>query len=260
MMKNKGLKLIAAFALIVLMLGSVACGRLVWVSDSSTEQPSNQTEAPIVPENDTQEPEKETPEPESPIKKNGKAVSSAEQLSMYDIVTFGSYVQSEMGSETPIEWIVIKISGNKVRLMSKYCLDSHRYHSKKDEMVEFKDSELYRWLNKEFKKDAFSEEERQMLTDGITLLDRTEVMKLPKEYRKATATEYAIEVSDFNVKKDFWWLGESCEDPVDEWNEETWDYEDCYCAYAMKGDGTDIWSFAMTFHGKGVRPVVTIQF
>ena len=267
MKKNTGLKMIAVAALAVLLLGSVAClpgGRLEWVTDTPApaQEPTEPKEDTTEPIGQPTEPKEDTTESteESPVRKSGKSVLSAKELSLYDVVTFGRYIQTEMGSETPIEWYVIRIDGNKVRLMSKYCLDSCRYHSGKFDMVEFEDSELYRWLNKEFKKDAFSDEERQMLTNGVTLLNRSEAKKLPLEYRKAKATEYAIEVRGFNEKKDFWWLGESCEDPAYEWDDETWDYVECYCAYAMKGDGEDIWSFAMTFHGKGVRPVITIQF
>ena len=277
MKKHTGLKLIAVAALAVLLLGSVACfpgGRLVWVTDTpaSAQEPTEPTggitepiEQPTEPTGDTNEPIEQPTDPadeteESPVRKSGKSVLSAKELSLYDVVSFGRYIQTEMGSETPIEWYVIKIDGNKVRLMSKYCLDSCRYHSGKVDMVEFEDSELYRWLNKEFKKDAFSDEESRMLTNGVTLLDRSEANKLPMECRKAKATEYAIEVRGFNEKKDFWWLGESCEDPAYVWDENTWEYLECYCAYAMKGNGEDIWSFDMTFHGKGVRPVITIQF
>ena len=232
------------------------------------EPPAQEPATPEPPTPEPPTPEPPTPEPPAPepptqeslVKKNGKPVFSADELSLYDVVTFGRYPQTEYGSETPIEWYVIKIDGNKVRRLSRYCLDSRQYHHSIVKRVEFENSDLYKWLNNEFKNEAFSEEERLMLSRSVTLLNQSEVMKLPKDLRGADATEYAVKVCEFNEEKSFWWLGETADNVDYVWDYNTWEYKERHYAWAMKGDGSDIWYFVVDFHHKGVRPAITIQF
>ena len=200
-----------------------------------------------------------TPQTEAPaalIRKNGKAVYSADALSQFDVVTFGRYPQSSMGDTAPIEWYVVQIDGNKVQLISRYCLDSRPFHGK-NKKVSFRSSDLYQWLNDEFKRSAFTEEERSMLAREILLPEKGEVLKiLPQDYRKATGTDYAIS-HGFDTRNNVWWLGEFSRTTYTYGTIETTEHN---CAYAVIGDGSDVWDYQVDFHGKGVRPLIVIQF
>ena len=55
---------------------------------------------------------------ESPVKKNGQAVSSADELRVYDVVTFGSYPLRSFSDYAGIEWVVLSKSENRVTLLS----------------------------------------------------------------------------------------------------------------------------------------------
>ncbi len=48
------------------------------------------------------------------------------ELKKGDYFKFGSYYQENSSKKTPIEWLVLKKSGNKVLLISRYGLDCKR--------------------------------------------------------------------------------------------------------------------------------------
>lgn len=257
-----GAALLSAIAFIMFFVVKDRCSFSEEVSESRTEPPVIlPTEPPTEPAV-TNPPATDpptplpTPEPVSPVKKNGKSVYAAGDLFEFDVVTFGNYPQTGTGAEAPIEWYVVRIEGNKVMLLSRYCLDSLQFHQKNEEIT-FRNSDLYRWLNSEFKRDAFSDEERVMLAREITLPDRAEAFRLlPEAYRCTTGTEYAI-AHGFDVKNNLWWLGEfyGTTYTYGEWN-----VAEHHCAYAMIADGSDAWYYQVDFHGKGVRPMIVIQF
>lgn len=77
-------------------------------------------------------------------------------------IKFGSYPQQEEDSKEPIEWLILEMEGNEALLISRYGLDCKMYHHNKTDMV-WEKSDLRRWLNDDFLKNAFSEEERQRI-------------------------------------------------------------------------------------------------
>ena len=190
------------------------------------------------------------------VKKNGRSIGSASELSLYDVVTFGEYAQTALGTVKPIEWYVTKIDGDKVQLLSRYCLDSKEYHSYCRAMY-FEQSDLCQWLNGAFKNAAFSAEEQRMLYNGVTLPDSSEAMALPQTYRAATGTEYAIKVCGYNAAANHWWLS----DPA-EFYDVTWDdsyYRARECALTMNYNGSQIRIFPLNYHHKGVRPMIVVR-
>lgn len=195
------------------------------------------------------------PESQYPVFKNGRRVTSASELSRFDRVTFGNYPQTSMGFDAPIEWYVINVEGNKVQLLSVYCLDSMPFHNKNEE-VRFKSSDLYRWLNGSFRERAFNADEQAMLAREILLPNKAEAFKLPQSYRAATGTDHAIS-QGYNDKQNIWWLGD---DSKVTYSYDYWDVAENYCALAMIADGSDAWEFKVTFNGKGIRPMIVIQF
>lgn len=261
-----GAALLAAIAFAAVYFARSGCDPAEPSPTSKTEPPTSapviaETEPPEQPvaENPT-ETEPPTPpptqEPTSPVRKDGKQVFSADALSPFDVVTFGRYPQSSLGDEAPIEWYVVQVDGNKAQLISRYCLDSLQFHGKNEE-ISFRNSSLFQWLNAEFKNRAFSAEERTMLAREILLPDKAEVFRLlPETYRRATGTDYAV-ANGYEDLKNIWWLGEFSRTT---YTYDAWDVTEHNCAFAVIGDGSDVWDFQVDFRGKGVRPMIIIQF
>ena len=87
------------------------------------------------------------------------------------IIPFGSYPQNENAHRVPIEWIVLDVKkpsltnrlfhGYKIEalLISRYGLDFKMYNNNEPNILTWKDCDLRKWLNNDFIKTAFSEEE-----------------------------------------------------------------------------------------------------
>ena len=200
-----------------------------------------------------------TPAPDHPLKKNGRAVASASELSLYDVVTFGNYPQTSMGSEKPIQWYVVEKEGNKVTLLSVYALDSRKFHNKNEE-VTFLGSDIFKWLNDDFKYRAFNDEETAVMASPVSLMGKEDAMRLPLTYRKTTSTDYAIS-QGADAKRCLWWVGDFSKtyEFVEYYGWWWYDTSLANCAYCVHDDG-DIWEYQVNFSGKAVRPMIVIQF
>lgn len=190
------------------------------------------------------------------LKRNGTEVTSASSLSLYDVVTFGKYPQSAYGQSADIEWIVVGFDGdNRVKLLSRYCLDMRQYNS--DELkVSWTSTSLYAWLNSAFKSAAFSSEEQSRLA-CITLPTVEEAQNLPISYRRAINTAYAIGHGADSLNC-IWWLSDRGErvERVDL----TGDKHYYYCASVVQGNGEILTAgFQANFNGKSVRPLITVD-
>lgn len=145
------------------------------------------------------------------IKSKGK---KSGQLKAGDIYTFGSYEQDNKKSngKEPIEWIVLKKSGNNYLLISKYTLDGREYDKRWG--ITYDKSSLRKWLNTTFIQKAFSSAQRKKILrktvkaeknpdygtpagrntkDKIFLLSITEARKYfkSKSARACKTTKYA---------------------------------------------------------------------
>lgn len=80
-----------------------------------------------------------------------------------DYIKFGSYPQRDDATKTPIEWLVLNVSGNEAFLVSRYGLDCKRYHNSSARDVTWKTCDLRKWLNNDFLKEAFSADEKQRI-------------------------------------------------------------------------------------------------
>ena len=76
------------------------------------------------------------------------------QKGIGEIIEFGTY-QNET-----IRWRVIDKSGDKKLLISEQPIDCKSYHSEK-QYITWEECDLRKWLNEEFIKEAFSEEEQK---------------------------------------------------------------------------------------------------
>ena len=80
---------------------------------------------------------------------------------MVFFLTFGSCTQNSSDKE-PIEWQVLEVNGNKALLVSRYGLDCKPYHHEQVDIT-WEDCDLRKWLNNDFLKTAFSEEEQERI-------------------------------------------------------------------------------------------------
>ena len=203
--------------------------------------------------------EQQTQEAFYPVKKNGKSVTSASELSLYDVVTFGNYPQTSLGVEKPIRWYVVRKEDNKVTLLSVYALDSRQFHNK-NEQVTFLGSDIFKWLNEDFRNRAFSDEETAVMASPVSLMGKDDAMNLPLTYRKASSTEYAIS-QGADAKRCLWWVGDFSKtyEFVEYYGWWWYDTSLANCAYCVHDDG-QIWEYQVNFSGKAVRPMVIVQF
>ncbi len=208
-------------------------------------------------------------------------------------ILFGSYPQGPNGELAPIEWRVIDSCLNSALLVSKYALDVRRFDipgdgeqkgdkqsggkrrgrkssgNKTVEEVPFDGnlmwgfSDMRRWLNREFLKIAFTEEERRVISFystenpyDIEIEDEAFVPSLSEaeEYSlgKCMATDYVAAMGKDCVAEDKscrWWLRSHSK------------HADPYTAVTVNHDGkieysgADIGSVELA-----VRPAIVVNF
>ena len=76
-------------------------------------------------------------------------------------ITYGRYFQDSDNAKSPIEWLVLDVKGNEALLISRYGLDCKQYHS--GGSITWEDCDLRKWLNSDFLKSAFSNEESERI-------------------------------------------------------------------------------------------------
>ncbi len=126
-----------------------------------------------------------------------------------DHITFGSYPQKKGGRPEPIEWLVLNVHEGKAIIVSAFGLDVIPYNEVRSN-VAWKDSTLRQWLNVEFYRLAFSENERLFISsshlrnhldirgedtdDRVFLPSLIEAEKLLRkpEIRRTMPTKYAV--------------------------------------------------------------------
>ena len=77
------------------------------------------------------------------------------------VVVFGQYEQDNniQNGKEPVEWIVLRVEGTRALLLSRYALDTQRFHSEWVK-ISWKDCSLRRWLNSTFYNECFNETQR----------------------------------------------------------------------------------------------------
>jgi serine/threonine protein kinase len=79
------------------------------------------------------------------------------------IIPFGAYPQDNDSFRTSIEWLVLDVKGNEALLISRYGLDCKQYHKYAYDDITWEDCDLRKWLNSDFLKSAFSNEESERI-------------------------------------------------------------------------------------------------
>ena len=93
--------------------------------------------------------------------------------SVGDIVLYGAYEQDNntLNGKEDLEWIVLAKKGDKVLLLSRYCLDCQKYNSSYRK-VTWEKCTLRSWLNRTFLKNAFSADERAKISTTRVSADK----------------------------------------------------------------------------------------
>ncbi len=152
----------------------------------------------------------------------GTALKRTPSVKVKDIVTFGKYEQDNNkrnGTES-IQWIVLDVQDDRALLLSRYALDSVRYHSSYVD-VDWEDCTLRSWLNDTFLYEAFSADERRRIlptnngygysstSDSVFLLSVGEIYSYLPSARERTCslTSYAISMGavERNGVAQWWW-------------------------------------------------------
>lgn len=143
------------------------------------------------------------------------------------ITVFGSYPSENGKKPMPIQWSILAREGSKALLLSTHGLDVKPYN-KKDAAVTWETCTLRKWLNEDFFKTAFSEEEKSKIQlshlkntenpeyhtpggndtdDRIFLLSASEAEQylVPFE-RQLVKTTYAFNINNFTGIQCDWWL------------------------------------------------------
>lgn len=97
--------------------------------------------------------------------------ASASGYEAGEIITFGTYEQDNLlynGAEE-IEWIILEVQPDRLLLLSRYALDSERYHYRK-ESVTWDTCSVRDWLNDTFYWEAFTRSERECILSSRTSL------------------------------------------------------------------------------------------
>ncbi len=92
------------------------------------------------------------------------AVSAGSAVAVGDVCFFGVYEQDNdlNDGKEPIEWLVLDIEGDKALLLSKYGLDAKPYNATYAD-VTWETCTLRAWLNDDFLKTAFTEDEQKAI-------------------------------------------------------------------------------------------------
>lgn len=81
----------------------------------------------------------------------------------YQYVTFGTYPTDADGTVRPILWRVLRSADGEAYMMTEYILFASPVHEDYDHYPGWEGSDLFAYLNNEFKQDAFSPAEQQAL-------------------------------------------------------------------------------------------------
>ncbi len=92
----------------------------------------------------------------------GTSHSATHELRVGEYITFGRYPQNDGKIKEPIEWIVLEVKGNEALLISRYGLDFYHWCGGCNYST-WQDSALRKWLNNDFLKTAFSNDELRMI-------------------------------------------------------------------------------------------------
>ena len=194
-----------------------------------------------------------------------------------DIITFGRYQKGDTPYDVSgIEWHVLDKENDLILILSKYALDCKKYNDVCKE-VTWEDCTLRKWLNSQFIRDAFTDDEEELIAtvtlenesnsgygthggndtqDKVFLLSFKEINRYFHNYnsKKCVPTCYAIYrgvwTSNIKTKDDeqtCWW-----------WLRSPGDYQDCAGRVHDFG-GVIYYGGKVDLDNGGVRPAMWLN-
>lgn len=88
------------------------------------------------------------------------------RVNVGEYLKFGCYPQNDENQKEPIEWLVLEIKENKALLISCYGLDYKQYHHE-NAGITWEECNIRKWLNNDFFKMAFLDEEQQRIIVSV---------------------------------------------------------------------------------------------
>ena len=134
----------------------------------------------------------------------GDAMTVLDDVKVGDYVFFGRYDQGFTAGDEKIEWLVVDKKDGKALLISRYalasdCYDAEMSVSGKDHL-NWQNSNAREWLNTDFYKSAFSDEEKALIVCGANGVSDDNVFLLSEsdaiEYFNGKAVQKEYSVSD----------------------------------------------------------------
>lgn len=86
-------------------------------------------------------------------------IDKRKDIEKWESVKFGKYYINDSNIKDDIEWLVLEKNGNEALLLSKYLLDEYWFDKYLEDCL-YDTSELRTWLNVNFYKEAFNENEK----------------------------------------------------------------------------------------------------
>lgn len=112
-----------------------------------------------------------------------------EEKEKYLYVHFGRYPFTKKGEVKPCLWRVLAIENGYAFLLNEYCVDLGRFHHEKEDQPEWKDYDMFDYMNETMLNTMFTPEEQAALQLSDTLgrlfiLDNREFMTGTYGFRK----------------------------------------------------------------------------
>jgi|GEM_PF-2047486 hypothetical protein len=151
----------------------------------------------------------------------------------YDIVTFGSYPQTDPSGDTkdPIKWRVMEIDGDRVLLWADSILDYRRINNKDADRKWWDTCDVRTWLMNDFAQEAFTVDERMAISHV------NHVVEYPETENKYVTVSDTVFLPDMDELYTFNYAGE-------QWTKENrsflyWRYATAYAHLAYIKAGRD---------------------
>lgn len=211
--------------------------------------------------------------------------STLAEASIGDLIKFGKYEQdTNEEKKEDIEWLVLDKKDGKILVISRYGLDSVKFLDKtekaSDEKVTWETSTLRTWLNTTFMSEAFTDEEKNKISEtnivaednekysvnaGSHTVDKMFLLSLPEadkyfkadgetasnNARKCRATAYA--------KKNGTWTVGAKNNFLSYWSLRTPGYDNNFVAYVDSDGRIHDAGLSFAYTHCSVRPAMWIS-
>lgn len=192
--------------------------------------------------------------------KKRKSKGAKEAIKNYETVTFGQYIQDKDGTIfSPLSWRVLEKKNGMVLLVTEKIIDHIQFSAKENNNWE--NSDIIKWLNKDFADCAFNEQEKTLIVNSVSG-EKVFLLSL-EEYKHyfANPRDGRAGFTDYSRKKasehhhsenrepyGFWWLRTA----------NGWSEDGSGDVYHVCNSGT-VNPFERAEYFDGVRPAIWVK-